>query len=125
MNQRLNIVEAKVSTDLAGAIKVDKNGKPSRSPLPSTTPRPSSVEGSTLTMGAWAKGTSSELITKTIADLINGIPDIQHPDSIFTFQKRCRVGHVRFATQEAMWSALKCIKDFSKAHNLYTNDGSA
>eukprot|EP00972_Heterocapsa_arctica_P001225 178766-Heterocapsa_arctica.AAC.1 len=105
MNQRLDIVEAKVSTDLAGAIKVDKSGKPS-SASSSMTSRPSSVEGSTLTMGAWAKGTSSELITKTIADLINGIPDIQHPDSIFTFQKRCRVGHVRFHTQEAMWSAL-------------------
>eukprot|EP00972_Heterocapsa_arctica_P090116 13294126-Heterocapsa_arctica.AAC.1 len=96
MNQRLDSVEAKVSTDLAGAIKVNKFGQPSAgaSASSSSTSKPSTVEGLTLTMGAWAKGTSSELIIKTIADLINGIPEIRHPDSIFTFQKRCRVGHV-------------------------------
>eukprot|EP00972_Heterocapsa_arctica_P090232 13311150-Heterocapsa_arctica.AAC.1 len=126
MNKRLDSVEAKVSTDLVGAIKVNKFGRPAASSASaSSTSRPSTVEGMTLTSGAWAKGTSSELIVKTIADLIVNIPEIQRQlDSIFTFQKRCRVGHVRFITQEGMWNALKHIKEYSEINVLTTNDGS-
>ena len=82
------------------------------------------MESHTLTVDAWAKGASSEIVIKVMSDIVQAAPLMPKPASIFTFQKRCRVGHMRFDTADQMWTALRMVKDYSKNNNLKTNGGS-
>ena len=94
MNKRLDAVEAKISGgyrfvaparssgSTSDPIQRFSDGVGSRTSASSVAARPSTIESHTLTVGAWAKGTSSEIVIKMLTE-IRSDSDSSHAEARF------------------------------------------